>query len=421
MKMKKVFRIITVLLLFTALMVNSNQTVYAEEKEPTVTWKIPQKIKIGESVKEIAEGTNFPTEPLSEWENPWTGEIFYFRPLATLTNPNLYEGHSDLFGSAGFESHAFEASEVAEDGSVEISVGEDWVSAFKPVTITLQCAVVNSSSGTIIKNIAEPYSVTVEEPVIGDNAPQAVNIGDSIQLTTELQNTALPNRKVSYCLDPENYQELGSGGKCFMGDGHHEAMYEPKVEVIEGQSLVTQSEQDYTNTLNTSEKLAFTGAGTVKLKVTYNQIINCSDIKETYNPEKIITIQVKGNEIVDKSELGTLIKDNQNLDSKNYTAESYAKYEEALKNALVVYNNPNATLEEVAQAKTQLEDAVKALVKLDTGKTETDSDSNKNVVTTSNKTTPKTGDSNMTTILLALVVVSGIAIIVGVRRRLRNI
>ena len=156
------------------------------------------------------------------------------------------------------------------------------------------------------------------------------------------------------------------------------------------------------------------------MKVTYNQIINCPSIKETYNPEKIITIQVKGNEIVDKSELGTLIKDNQNLDSKNYTAESYAKYEEALKNALVVYNNPNATLQEVAQAKTQLEEAVKALVKLDTGKTETDS--NKDVVKTpSDKTTPKTGDSNMTTILLTLVVVSGIAIIVGIRRRLRNI
>ncbi len=182
MKMKKFFHIITVLLLFTALMVNSNQTVYAEEKEPTVTWKIPQKIKIGEIVKAVAEGTNFPTEPLSEWKNPWTGEIFYFRPIATLTKPNLYGGHSDLFGSAGFESHVFEASEVAEDGSVEISVGEDGVSAFKPVTITLQCAVVNSSSGTIIKNIAEPYSVTVEEPVIEDNAPQAVNIGDTESL-----------------------------------------------------------------------------------------------------------------------------------------------------------------------------------------------------------------------------------------------
>lgn len=411
MKMKKVFRIITVLLLFTALMVNSNQTVYAEEKEPTVTWKIPQKIKIGESIKEIAEGTNFPTEPISEWENPWTGEIEYFRPHALVANP--------IFGSAGFEPHAWGPEEVEEDGSVKLSVWGGWVSAFKPVTITLQCAVTDFS-GTFIKNVAEPYSVTVEEPVIEDNAPQAVNIGDSIQLTTELQNTALPNRKVSYCLDPENYQELGSGGKCFMGDGHHEAMYEPKVEVIEGQSLVTQSEQDYTNTLNTSEKLTFTGVGTIKLKVTYNQIINCPSIKETYNPEKIITIQVKGNEIVDKSELGTLIKDNQNLDSKNYTAESYAKYEEALKNALVVYNNPNATLQEVAQAKTQLEEAVKALVKLDTGKTETDS--NKDVVKTpSDKTTPKTGDSNMTTILLTLVVVSGIAIIVGIRRRLRNI
>lgn len=56
---------------------------------------------------------------------------------------------------------------------------------------------------------------------------------------------------------------------------------------------MTQSNQDYTNTLTSSETLTFKKAGIVKLKVTYTQFeLGNPDAQGTYNPEKIITIQV---------------------------------------------------------------------------------------------------------------------------------
>ena len=61
---------------------------------------------------------------------------------------------------------------------------------------------------------------------------------------------------------------------------------------------VLQSGQDYSNTLSSSETLTFKKAGTVKLKVTYQQIL-LSDYNsgviftgERYHPEKTFTIQV---------------------------------------------------------------------------------------------------------------------------------
>lgn len=68
--------------------------------------------------------------------------------------------------------------------------------------------------------------------------------------------------------------------------------------MIEGQDCVKQSGQDYSNTLSSSETLTFKKAGTVKLKVTYQQIL-LSDYNsgviftgERYHPEKTFTIQV---------------------------------------------------------------------------------------------------------------------------------
>lgn len=72
------------------------------------------------------------------------------------------------------------------------------------------------------------------------------------------------------------------------------------IEVVEGANLVSRSNQDYTNTLNSSENITFTGEGTVKIKITYEQLntipccVKYRDNKEDYfySPEKIITVNV---------------------------------------------------------------------------------------------------------------------------------
>lgn len=142
--------------------------------------------------------------------------------------------------------------------------------------------------------VGDPFTVIVEEPVIQTNAPASVQSGDTLNLTTELTNTALVNKDTAYYLNENNY----SDGMLVEDETHktHEAAYQPSVEILEGKDIVSQSNQDYSNTLKSSETLTFTGSGTVKLKVTYKQFNTCKECiqsdSELYNPEKIITIQV---------------------------------------------------------------------------------------------------------------------------------
>ena len=171
-------------------------------------------------------------------------------------------------------------------------------SFYKPGTIRFQAQYCYSNDvlptdGDYTK-IGDPFTVTVEEPVIQTNAPSSVQSGDTLNLTTELTNTALVNKDTAYYLNENNY----SGGMLVEDETHktHEAAYQPSVEILEGKDIVSQSNQDYSNTLKSSETLTFTGSGTVKLKVTYKQFNTCKDCIQSdsklYSPEKIITIQV---------------------------------------------------------------------------------------------------------------------------------
>ncbi len=140
------------------------------------------------------------------------------------------------------------------------------------------------------KKMGELGSIIIEEPVITADAPASVKVGSVLNLTTALTNTSLKNLKVS------EYEERNSYGQ-YCG-GENPVAYMPSVSILEGQDCVTQSDQDYSNTLTSSETLTFKKAGTVKLKVTYAQIAVYGQYdkeqfeKIAYNPEKIITIQV---------------------------------------------------------------------------------------------------------------------------------
>ncbi len=154
-----------------------------------------------------------------------------------------------------------------------------------PGTLTLQPVYQSQKIGGPI------CTVTVEEPEITTNAPAAVWAGDTLSLETALTNTALTNLKVSEYT--ENIAENG-----YYSGSENPVAYQPSVTILEGQDCVAQSDQDYTNTLTTSETLAFQKPGTVKLKVTYTQI-NTHDYgqeyfdERAYNPETILTIRVQ--------------------------------------------------------------------------------------------------------------------------------
>lgn len=177
------------------------------------------------------------------------------------------------------------------DGQTPVQTADNplgvYYHAGSPGTITVQPVYASEKIGGPI------CTITVEEPVITANAPASVKAGTSIQLNTELTNTALENLKVQDFENGVYYYDgsYGSDERCLMA-------YKPSVTVIEGQDCVKQSGQDYSNTLSSSETLTFQKAGTVKLKVTYRQILYSDYFDgiiftgERYHPEKTFTIQV---------------------------------------------------------------------------------------------------------------------------------
>lgn len=330
--------------------------------EPVVEWLIPQHIKIGQEITDEAIGKNL---PYSSTE----------KRFATVTSPACMEWR--LFGNNGYTAHGYGPEEIKEDGTAFVGYFES-ISAFHPGTITLQFSIADEN-GNIISTVGNPYTVTVDEPIINHNAPQTVKSGDSISLETELTNTALVNTDVAYYYNPENYMPY------LIPDGTHKthvAAYQPSVEIIEGQNLVTQSEQDYSHTLSTSEKLTFNGSGTVKLKVVYNQIANCAELKDPswgegsgvpynpafYSPEEVITIKVESTEIVSdyKEQLKNKLEEisNSPLSEDEYTPESWTEYINAINGAAELLNNGSATEEEYKNALLAIEDAQKNLVKI---------------------------------------------------------
>lgn len=269
-------------LLFTLTFVCGIFSMTAFAAEPEVEWLIPQRLKMGDCIWKLVNGTVGGGNPVVKGFNMPQGQCAAILPLN-----GLKLGYNLHLGSEPY-------SEIQGDGNW---IGWSFAdTVFRPGTYTFQIAVEpfeeerEPFSDNLSIKIGTPYQVIVEEPVIKTNAPTTVTIGSSIQLTTQLTNLNVSNKKVE---DFKSAEVLNT-------DRSHAIGYRPSVEIIEGKSIVKQSEQDYTNTLNTLEKLTFTGEGTVKLKVKYEQIQTCEIANEIgtpalYSPEKTFTIQVTDN------------------------------------------------------------------------------------------------------------------------------
>ena len=167
-----------------------------------------------------------------------------------------------------------------ENGNILNSTSVDYITYKEgEVIVFFSLGRESKDNGWTFENWNE-YDVTqiqVEAPIIKHNAPSSVKVGDFIDFNTEITNTACTDIKVA------EY-------------GHEELFFTTNVEVIEGQDLVKQSAQDYSNSLHTSEKLEFSGIGTVKLKITYIPTIEYIYELISYEDgivEEIVTIEVE--------------------------------------------------------------------------------------------------------------------------------
>lgn len=260
--------------------------VFAQETDSnvTVSYAMPASVKIGEWIPDI----------------PDENKSITLENLTPSTDVFLSLGDWKT-GVGSFDQHGAWSGPETTDENGKLVTSDTFhttESFYKPGTVRFQAQYCYSNDvlptdGDYTK-IGDPFTVTVEEPVIQTNAPSSVQSGDTLNLTTELTNTALVNKDTAYYLNENNY----SGGMLVEDETHktHEAAYQPSVEILEGKDIVSQSNQDYSNTLKSSETLTFTGSGTVKLKVTYKQFNTCKDCIQSdsklYSPEKIITIQV---------------------------------------------------------------------------------------------------------------------------------
>ncbi len=278
---KRILSVLTVVLLLMATLAPVSAKAGTE---PYVTHELPKTMKLGDVVYKA------------------TNTKVYYHNLQAGKSVNL-PGSINLDGcfTCVYGSHMggdVSPVVVGEDGIVDVDVlTELWETAIKPGTLSYQpsYAYVNADGSSEVKLIGAPITIVIEEPVIKNNAPATVKAGDSIKLNTELTNINVANEAVSMYDDPVNWDSSGA----FQGTGGmHKLAYRPSVTVIEGADIVKQTNQDYSNTLKTSETLTFNKAGTVKLKIVYNQIVTCPFCiasytqRKAYNPEKIITITV---------------------------------------------------------------------------------------------------------------------------------
>lgn len=413
----------------------------AMAKEPvSVRYNLPESIKIGETLP----------ASMGEYEC-----IAYFDHLDP-SQPGIYyhtADEQDLY-SMFYPSHLGEGpyASIDENGTAQaiIMFTPEYQTAYAPGKLSFDFAYAygdgswdDAPSEDEYISVGEPFTVTVEEPVIETNAPEYVKAGSTLRFTTELTNTALENRDTAYYLDENNYDENGwlkMDSSNF--DLLHKIAYLPCVEVVEGQEIVKQSEQDYSNTLHSAETLTFTGTGTVTLKVTYKQFATCWSCNSvfvsegnptgeyrTYNPETLITLHVTEDGIApapetDKEELEQIITEYSDLSAADYTAESFAAYEAAFKQAKAVFENPDATQEQVDAAMTALKRAVTQLKPAGTSGTDPEegdeetepSDTNDDQEETES---PDTGDENVFTgaILLTCAALGGGSLIMYRRKR----
>lgn len=389
MKSKKICCAICSVFLALVMAAATGIGVFAKTEPTIVASNLPKSYKIGEKIDFV----NITVSNLNDYitEDP-NGDYEYHGTVSVDRN----DAHQMVYYGGGYG-----CAPCLIEHETEVFGTESYEPFNEPGKVIFTCDIykwsVGSDSSTLLYSSA-PIEVIVEEPVIETNAPCFVAANSEFDFSSALTNTALENKTVSEFIDKIKDRDS------YVEEGWNPVGYQPSVEILEGQNIVAQSNQDYKNILNSSETLNFTGTGIVKLKVKYNQIYNPETFIEygddefygvmpigwapegefeavetetgwimkenrgegvLYSPETTVTIYVSENGEADvsivKEDLNNTLTQAQVLNAADYTAESYNAVMVAMEKANTVLNNPNATVEEVLAAKTELETAVNNL------------------------------------------------------------
>ncbi|WP_295254175.1 metallophosphoesterase [uncultured Catenibacterium sp.] len=148
-----------------------------------------------------------------------------------------------------------------------------------------------------------------------------------------------------------------------------------------------------------------------KLDVTDNQLKIVTYRTTDLSVVDDFTINKTTTDTVDKTELENAVNEASKIDSKDYTADSFSKFQDALVAAKTVLNNKNASQDEVNNALNTLNTAKDQLEKKDVVVTPNGSSNDKTQTTTNKKNnTVKTGDNTQ---LAALSVAATVAAVAG--------
>ena len=236
--------------------------------ETKVTYMFPNTLKIGDTINGAGS-----TDPWgrAEYENCLYGSGENGGQRIGIDGNELARYFFQIggWGSGSETTPNRTASDVIYGGT-----------AYRPGTI----GVYSTGGANNQIKIGDTYNIVIEEPVIETTIGDNVSVGDTVKLSTSLNNTNLQNYKID---------ELPK----YDGTGLHAVGYIPRVEILEGENLVERKNADYTNTLKSSEDFTFVGQGKVVFRIVY-EMIEPYDLEQfggAYSPEKTITVNVVKN------------------------------------------------------------------------------------------------------------------------------
>lgn len=312
--------------------------VSAKAEESTITFTPVSSIKIGEKL---------------------TGKFQYQNNPEGMT-PTVNVASREYWDNFIMYGHVRNLPECSSSGTVMFTYGVG--QAINVGTVNVDCKL-EETFGPGTQYIAT-YPVEIEEPVITNNLEETYYVNDIIEVQTQLENVVLPEG---------NIEELRATGNI-----NNVFTYQAQIDVVDGENLVEISEEDYSMALCSSQKVKFTGEGSITFKVQYKPVriwlpygsnpdIWGDEMHENlyeviYKPETYVTVQV----VDAKASLSDEIDNaaNAGLEQSQYTTESWNTFDQALKNAQAVLESPDSTNEMYVQACQTLKSAREGLVEV---------------------------------------------------------
>lgn len=278
---------------------NCNETIFEEfeyQGNPKITWYLPSEMRVGDSFENkgyYLEITNL--MPCYQWRIQEYVTDYSGTKHDTFSVESCLGGMGDVWWGDTFYW----------------SLDENHSKIFVPGTLTFTFSYYDSNGKLLY---SESESIVIKEPIITDNAPSQALAGTTYTFSTALSNIGLENEPLSKYAEALEDSNKNNMEYVFFEqseeEGHAYLAYKPEIEIIEGKDLVKQLNQDYSKTLSTTEILQFVKAGTVKLKIKYNQINTCGHclleewyyneddhfenrfVDKRYSFEKIVTINI---------------------------------------------------------------------------------------------------------------------------------